>query len=48
MVDSKLSEFPYFHDKEGKDLDKITLELQRYSDNAFAFIYFIAEQLVVE
>ncbi len=43
MVDSKLSEFPYFHDKEGKDLDKITLELQRYSDNAFAFIYFIAE-----
>lgn len=48
MVDSKLSEFPYFHDKESQDLDKITLELQRYSDNAFAFIYFLAEQLVVE
>lgn len=48
MVDNKLAEFPYFQDKKGKDLDKITLELQRYSDNAFAFVYFIAEQLIVE
>ena len=48
MVDNKLSEFPYFQDKKGKDLDKISLDLQRYSDNAFAFIYFIGEQLVVE
>lgn len=48
MVDKKLAEFPYFQDKEGEDLDKISLDLQRYSDNAFAFIYFIGEQLVVE
>lgn len=47
-VDSRLAEFPYFKDKKGEDLDRVDLELQRYADYAYAFLFFIGEQLVIE
>ena len=47
-VDSRLAEFPYFQDKKGKDLDRVDLELQRYADYAYALLFFIGEQLVIE
>ncbi|GAA0307137.1 hypothetical protein [Psychrobacter aestuarii] len=47
-VDSRLAEFFYFQDKQGEDLDKVNLELQRYADYAYAFLVFIGEQLHVE
>lgn len=47
-VDSRLAEFPYFQDKKGEDLDRVDLELQRYANYAYAFLFFIGEQLVIE
>lgn len=47
-VDSRLAEFPYFQNKKGEDLDRVDLELQRYADYAYAFLFFIGEQLVIE
>ncbi|KAA0915422.1 hypothetical protein [Psychrobacter sp. ANT_WB68] len=46
-VDAKLSEFDYFKNMLNEPIDKISLELQRYSDYSCAFIYFIVEQLEV-
>lgn len=47
-VDDALAEFSYFSELKGKSIDRIPLELQRYSDNAYAFVNFIAEQLIIE
>lgn len=46
-VDAKLSEFDYFKNMLNEPIDKINLELQRYSDYSCAFIYFVIEQLEV-
>jgi len=47
-VDEKLARFPFFNSMLGKSIDRVRLELQRYSDNSYAFVHFIAEQLIVE
>lgn len=47
-VDEQLARFSFFDSMLGKSIDRVRLDLQRYSDNSYAFVHFVAEQLIVE